>query len=524
MQLSNRFLPQQPLLIVVVLLLGVSSLCLGQYPLSLSEVFYHLTHYSDAEGIASQVIWTVRLPRILMALLAGGALGLCGATLQGVFHNPLVDPHIIGVTSGAAFGGTLAILLGLSPLLMMGSTFFFGLTALILVYAIAALQGLENTLVLILSGIILSGFFAALVSLIQYQADTEETLPNIVFWLLGSFATANWNKVLLLAVPVGIAATVLFQLRWRINLLSLNDKDARALGVAVVPLRRSVLVCCAFLVAAQVAVSGSIAWVGLVIPHLARLLVGGIVTIPIGCIAGGLVAMYSGVEINGQPVEFTFALILMNMIPVLIVAVLVALGLKFIPEKMINGFQIFAKFLVALITLGLAAAVIKFLLGWELIPGLDPIFMAPGDKPGEVMRAIEVIGSISCVLLGAYPMVLLLTRWFEKPLMSVGNLLKVNNIAAAGMVATLANNIPMFGMMKNMDTRGKVINCAFAVSAAFALGDHLGFAAANMNAMIFPMIVGKLIGGVTAIGVAMLLVPKDEDVPAPAETNPEAQS
>ena len=140
------------------------------------------------------------------------------------------------------------------------------------------------------------------------------------------------------------------------------------------------------------------------------------------------------------------------------------------------------------------------------------------------MRAIEVIGSISCVLLGAYPMVLLLTRWFEKPLMSVGNLLKVNNIAAAGMVATLANNIPMFGMMKNMDTRGKVINCAFAVSAAFALGDHLGFAAANMNAMIFPMIVGKLIGGVTAIGVAMLLVPKDEDVPAEVETNPEAQS
>lgn len=248
----------------------------------------------------------------------------------------------------------------------------------------------------------------------------------------------------------------------------------------------------------------------------------GIVTIPIGCIAGGLVAMYSGVQINGQPVEFTFALILMNMIPVLIVAVLVALGLKFIPEKMINGFQIFAKFLVALITLGLAAAVVKFLLGWELIPGLDPIFMAPGDKPGEVMRAIEVIGSISCVLLGAYPMVLLLTRWFEKPLMSVGKVLNMKNIAAAGMVATLANNIPMFGMMKQMDTRGKVINCAFAVSAAFALGDHLGFAAANMNAMIFPMIVGKLIGGVTAIGVAMMLVPK-EDATA-AKTEAEAQS
>ncbi|WP_411904760.1 ethanolamine utilization protein EutH, partial [Salmonella enterica] len=129
---------------------------------------------------------------------------------------------------------------------------------------------------------------------------------------------------------------------------------------------------------------------------------------------------YSGVQINGQPVEFTFALILMNMIPVLIVAVLVPLGLTFIPDKMINGFQIFAKFLVALITIGLAAAVVKFLLGWALIPGLDPLFMAPGDKPGEVMSATEVIGSISRVLLGAYTMVLLLTRWVENPLMNVG--------------------------------------------------------------------------------------------------------
>ena len=137
--------------------------------------------------------------------------------------------------------------------------------------------------------------------------------------------------------------------------------------------------------------------------YLALGVLAGIVTIPIGCIAGGLVAMYSGVQINGQPVEFTFALILMNMIPVIIVAILVALGLKFIPEKMINGFQIFAKFLVALITLGLAAAVVKFLLGWELIPGLDPIFMAPGDKPGEVKcisNDLEVPASAEIVLEG----------------------------------------------------------------------------------------------------------------------------
>lgn len=261
-------------LILLTLAIAVVSLCVGQYRLSVSDVLTQLSHPHTADGVAHQIIWSVRLPRILMALLAGGALGVGGATLQGVFHNPLVDPHIIGVTSGSAFGGTLAILLGLSMPVMMATTFFFGLLALTLVYLLAALQGRESMLVLILAGIILSGFFAALVSLMQYLADTEEVLPNIVFWLLGSFATANWNKVLLLAVPVAAATFMLFLLRWRINLLSLEEKDARALGVPVIALRRAVLLCCALLVAAQVAVSGSIAWVGLVIPHLARMLSG----------------------------------------------------------------------------------------------------------------------------------------------------------------------------------------------------------------------------------------------------------
>ncbi|MGJ7088118.1 ethanolamine utilization protein EutH [Morganella morganii] len=251
----------------------------------------------------------------------------------------------------------------------------------------------------------------------------------------------------------------------------------------------------------------------------------GIVTIPVGCIAGGLVAKFSGVEIDGQVVDFSMTMLLVNMIPVIIVAALVCLGLKFIPEKMINGFQIFAKILVAIITIGLAAAVAQFTVGWNLIPGLDPIFMAEGDVPGKVMRAIEVIGSISAVLLGAYPMVLLLTRWFEKSFMKIGSLLKINNMAAGGMIATLANNIPMFGMMKKMDTRGKIINCAFSVSAAFALGDHLGFVAANMAPMIFPMIAGKIIGGITAIFVAIMMMPKNieqEDAAAAAEATAES--
>ncbi len=241
---------------------------------------------------------------------------------------------------------------------------------------------------------------------------------------------------------------------------------------------------------------------------LAMGVLAGIVTIPIGCIAGGLVAMNSGITVGGQPVVFTIGMILINVIPVLICSVMVAVGLWLIPEKMINGFQIFAKCLVSLITLGLALAVLKAVIGFEVIPGMDPIFMVAGDKPGEVMRAIEVIGYIACVLLGAYPMVFLLTRWFEKPLMGIGAMLHINNNAAAGIVATLANNIPMFGMMNKMDDRGKVLNVAFAVSAAFTFGDHLGFTAANMPGMIFAVIVGKLVGGVTALGVAMLIAPK----------------
>ncbi len=241
---------------------------------------------------------------------------------------------------------------------------------------------------------------------------------------------------------------------------------------------------------------------------LAMGVLAGMVTIPLGCIAGGLVAMYSGISIGGQPVVFTWGLILQNLIPVLFFSVLVAVGLWLIPERMISGFQVFAKILVSLITIGLAAAVLQATLGFTLIPGMDPIFMVAGDKPGEVMRAVEVIGYIACVLLGAYPMVFLLSRWFEKPLMGVGSLLKMNNNAAAGMVATLANNIPMFGMLNKMDDRGKVLNVAFAVSAAFTFGDHLGFTAANMPGMIFAVIVGKLVGGVTAVMVAMLIAPK----------------
>ncbi len=229
----------------------------------------------------------------------------------------------------------------------------------------------------------------------------------------------------------------------------------------------------------------------------------GMVTIPLGCIAGGIIAMLVGVSYQGAPVTFSMGMILINMVPVIIISALIVLGLKIAPNKMISGFQIFAKILVAFITIALAIAVLQAILGLEIIKGMDPIFATAGE-----MRAIETIGYIACVLLGAYPMVFLLTRWFGKALLKVGGIFSINENAAAGMVASLANVIPMLGLFKSMDDRGKVINVAFAVSAAFTFGDHLGFTAGFESSMIFPMVVGKLIGGVTAIFVAMMLVPK----------------
>ncbi|PSU87568.1 ABC transporter permease [Photobacterium kishitanii] len=274
--MMNSFFYKQNNIIaaIIVLVIAVFSLTLGQYPLTLSRLSYEFAHPFLTDSLPNHIVWSIRLPRIVIALCVGGCLAFSGAILQGVFHNPLVDPHIIGVSSGAAFGGTLAILFGLPAVLMMNSTFAFGLLALAVIYVLANLLGKNDRLILILLGIVLSGIFAALVNLVQYLADTEEKLPSIVFWLLGSFATANWHKVGLLLVPLILAGGILYRLRWRINILSLGDTEAKALGLSVARLRLWVLLLCAILIAAQVAVSGSIGWIGLVVPHLARTIVG----------------------------------------------------------------------------------------------------------------------------------------------------------------------------------------------------------------------------------------------------------
>lgn len=216
--------------------------------------------------------------------------------------------------------------------------------------------------------------------------------------------------------------------------------------------------------------------------YLATGVLAGVITIPIGSFAGGLCA--------GYPV----GMVLKNLIPIIIFAILIALGLWKFQNAMITGFTWFGKFVVAVITLGLGAGIVETLTGFVVIPGMNPI------KEG-----FEVVADIAIVLAGAFPLVYVITKVFKKPLLRLGKLLGMNEVAAAGLVASLANSIPMFGMMKDMDIRGKVLNVAFAVSAAFVFGDHLGFTAGFNSDLIFPMIIGKLIGGITAVAAAFLI-------------------
>ena len=212
----------------------------------------------------------------------------------------------------------------------------------------------------------------------------------------------------------------------------------------------------------------------------------GIVTIPVGILAGGLVA------------GFSVGMVLRNLVPIVIFALLIALGLWKFEKAMIKGFGIFGKGIIALITAALAAAIVEALTGFALIPGMNPI-----------EEGFHTVGEIAIVLAGAFPLVYALTRLLKKPLLKLGRLLGINDTAAGGLVASLANSIATFGMLKDMDRRGKVVNVAFAVSAAFVFGDHLGFTAGFAPQMLPAVIVGKLIGGISAVAVALLLTRKE---------------
>ena len=223
-------------------------------------------------------------------------------------------------------------------------------------------------------------------------------------------------------------------------------------------------------------------------PAMAKGILSGIVTIPVGILVGGLVA------------GFPILMVLRNLIPIVLIAALIALGLWKAEKAMIKGFSIFGKGVVTVITLGLAAAIVEGLTGFAIISGMAP-----------VEDGFLTVGAIAIVLAGAFPLVYVVTKLLKKPLLKLGGLLGINDTAAAGLIASLANSIATFGMVKDMDSRGKVVNIAFAVSAAFVFGDHLGFTAGFAPELLPAVIIGKLAGGISAVAVALLLTRKEKD-------------
>jgi iron complex transport system permease protein len=259
-----------------------SSLFVGRYQISPSFIVDDIVRTASSLLFATDapmstehtVLFSIRLPRILAALMVGSALSISGAAFQGIFRNPLVSPDILGVGAGAGFGACIAILLYDNYLAIQLLSFLFGLVAVFAAVIMGKVSKGTGTLVFVLAGIIVASIFNALISLVKYVADPYNDLPAIVFWFMGSLSSIRYNDLLWVILPMLAGSLVLIFLRWRINILSLGDEEARSLGVNAGRMRLVIIICATIVTSAAVSISGVIGWVGLVVPHIARMIVG----------------------------------------------------------------------------------------------------------------------------------------------------------------------------------------------------------------------------------------------------------
>lgn len=265
----------------LVLLAGVAAaFALGRYPVSVPDLLAVLAakvggYGSGVPPAVETVVWQIRGPRVVAAVLVGSALAMAGAAFQGLFRNPLVSPDILGASSGAALGAVLGIYLSLGVFGIQALAFAGGLGAVAAVYAIgSSLRGGDTVLVLVLTGVVVGSLLGAGIGLLKYLADPYNQLPAMTFWLLGSLAGTSAADILPLLGPVALGTAVLLLLRWRMNAMSLPEEEARALGVPTGLLRVAIVSAATLVTAASVSAAGIIGWVGLVVPHLARFLVG----------------------------------------------------------------------------------------------------------------------------------------------------------------------------------------------------------------------------------------------------------
>ena len=268
------------ILAVLLFVVVVVSFCLGRYPVPLRDLGRIL---GFSAGLPIEKTWTtamesavlrIRLPRILLACLVGCCLSTAGAAYQGVFQNPMASPDLLGASNGAAFGAALAILLGASSGMITVSAFFFSMLTVLLVTIVAARAPGKKIVNLILAGVMVSSLFSAGTSYIKLVADPNNQLPAITYWLMGSLSGSTLKSLRFAFIPMALGLIPLLFIRWKLNLLTLGDEEARTMGVHASRLRLVVVLCSTLVTAASVSVSGMIGWVGLVVPHLCRKMVG----------------------------------------------------------------------------------------------------------------------------------------------------------------------------------------------------------------------------------------------------------
>lgn len=266
-------------LIFIPIVIAIFCLGIGRYSIPFSKTFSDLISiiFNGKDSIDAQhykVIINLRLPRIILAMLCGSGLAVAGASLQSLFSNPLVSPDTLGVASGASFGAALALLFKANLIAVQLSAMMMGIIAVWLTYRIAKTKGSLSIVMLILSGMTISALFSALVSLVKYSADTQNDLPAITFWLMGSLGKANFKLLSYGAFPIILGCIVLFLIRWKLNILSLSEEEAKTLGVNVKTLRIIVILASTMITASIVSMCGLIGWVGLLIPHICRIIFG----------------------------------------------------------------------------------------------------------------------------------------------------------------------------------------------------------------------------------------------------------
>ncbi|NSW95628.1 MAG: iron ABC transporter permease [Bacteroidales bacterium] len=294
MKKADYFIYLYVVLLLVLLSFIFISLFLGRYYVEPAEVgkvlWTNLAGHAE-KSVENTVVWDIRIPRVLLVVLVGAGLSAAGAAFQGCFHNPLVSPDVLGVSAGAGFGAALGILwtsgvTGVTAVLAFG----FGLLSVLLSWLLSRIKRESTILSLVLSGIIVSAVFNALISLVKFVADTDSQLPAITYWLMGSFANTTFGELKIVYIPIAVGTGILLALRWHINVLTLGDEEAETLGINPVKIRIAIIAASTVITASAVMVTGIIGWVGLIIPNLCRMLVGADYKylMPTACLSGAV--------------------------------------------------------------------------------------------------------------------------------------------------------------------------------------------------------------------------------------------